>query len=189
MTAAMVRPAARGRWLRRAGVAAVVVVGVQMLGLGVLADQQAATVTGISPADGAVLNRPPARVALLLSEGLPPAQVHLSVSTVDGVAVSTGPVSVSDGVVTLAVHATAPAQYLIVYHAQWGDGRETSGISRFTVSTGGAGAAPPDTVAAAAGHVHTAKDPLSAVLVTVDAVLIVALLGLLLRRRPVNTAR
>ncbi|WP_426502253.1 copper resistance CopC family protein [Dactylosporangium sp. McL0621] len=142
--------------------------------------------TGTDPADGTVLGAPPSRVAAVFTGGFEPREMHLTVAPAGGgPSVTTGPVRRDGSAITVAVSITATGEYLVGYHVLLADGRELSGITRFTVSgTGPAPAAggPPAEAEGDGGHVHGGDDPLSLGLLALDLVLLVVVAIVLLRR-------
>ncbi|MER7008904.1 copper resistance protein CopC [Dactylosporangium sp. NPDC000555] len=133
---------------------------------------------GVTPA-GAVV--PPGPTEVVLTFDGPPkvAQMHV---TVQGPGVpSTLPSPTLRGErVVLPVTLGAEGVYHLGYHVELVDGRQYSGIEDFTVSRTAAPAAPaPAEPPPAAAHAHDNRDPSSAVLLGIDAVLIGAVLMLL----------
>lgn len=149
----------------------------------VRADDRAVVAT--VPADGAALTAPPESV-LLRTAGSPDlALSHLSVRDDAGDTVDTGDVrAATSRALAVPVRATAPGTFTATYHVVLTDGRSGSGAVRFSVGTGVAPPAPP--VAPADAHQH-GIDGLSAVLLTVDLLVLAGALLMLRLRPPTGT--
>ena len=142
-------------------------------------DRGRAAVTSTSPADGATLARAPTEIELRFTGPVDRSRSHISV--VDG----------SDGVsarTSGALRQTAPARLsqpitvtaagavTVAYHVAFTDGAELAGSLRFTARSGtAAGRSAP-----VSGHQHL--DPVSAGLLVVDGIAVLAAVVLLVRR-------
>ncbi|MDQ0364396.1 copper resistance CopC family protein [Catenuloplanes indicus] len=136
-------------------------------------------VVATAPADGAALTVPPGEVVIRTAGRPDLYRSHLSVQDDTGAAVAAGELGAgSPRALTLPVRLDGAGTFTAVYHVELADGRESSGVVRFSVGTG----VPPAAGPAAAGHEH-GIDPLSAVLLTVDLLVLAGAL-LLLRLRP-----
>jgi methionine-rich copper-binding protein CopC len=147
----------------------------------------------IEPGDGAILAAPPDTVSLRFTGDFVPSQVHVAVATATGTAVRCGEPVVDGQTVRTPVAATGDGVYLIAYHVVLGDGRDLSGLTRYTVDShapagavpaGAVPASPPDRAPEgepAGGHAH-GDDPVSIALTIAATLLIVALVALLVRR-------
>jgi methionine-rich copper-binding protein CopC len=152
----------------------------------------APTLTEVEPANGSVLAAAPAGVSFVFTAPVDSQLVHVTVADARGVSVISGTARPSGLRVVVPVTVHASGEYFVDYHVALAGGRETSGLSGFTVVSGTGGTVtsragstrrvPPDQTDAAGGHVHGSKDALSLAFVLVDAALIVAVLALLLRR-------
>jgi methionine-rich copper-binding protein CopC len=152
---------------------AVLVAAAAMVLAGVVGPPELVVVT---PADGAALAEPPGSVRVSFPDR--PVQVHIGVSA-DGGSVVTGPPTVDGTAAVVPVEPAGPGTYLVRYHGELPDGREITGETTFSVDpAGGGGAGQP-----AADHGHGRPDLFNAVLLAADAVLLVALGLLFLRRR------
>jgi copper resistance protein C len=177
------------RW---AGTAAVAAVAALVVSLMVNLNATPARLTAAVPGDGTALASAPAQVSLTFSAPLDADNTHVAVGTGDGVRVPGGAARVSGRTLVLPVRITGRGTYLVAYHAVLGDGREVSGVTRFVVTSGPppADVVPPtrseDWAGAAGTHAHEATDPLSVGLLVANAILIVVVVVMLVRRpRPV----
>ncbi|MEY2433150.1 MAG: copper resistance protein [Acidimicrobiaceae bacterium] len=94
-----------------------------------------ADLTQASPGPGAVLSSPPARVVLVFSDAVQPANDALVVSAGDGTVASTGTVIVDPpNVFTLPLSPLVPGEYSVSYRALADDGHVIEGSYRFTVA-------------------------------------------------------
>jgi methionine-rich copper-binding protein CopC len=151
-------------------------------------DPTPARPVAVTPADGSTLDTPPTEVSVVFSEGRGPRAVHLAVTDPTGAEIATASPGLTGRSAVVAVNLTAAGPYRLGYHAVLADGRETAGVSWFTVVAGSpAAAAPPSVPTSDGGHGHAGTDPLSVGLLILDALLVVAVAALLLRRR--TTAR
>ncbi|MFI2652565.1 copper resistance protein CopC [Micromonospora fulviviridis] len=139
------------------------------------------TVVSITPADGAVLATAPAAVDIRITGKPDPARSHIAVQGPDSSPHNTGPVVVlGDDAVRQAVLPTRDGQVVVAYHIVAVDGRDVSGILRYTVgaATGPQPATPPP-----AAHAH-GVDLIGATLLGLDALVLLGVVVLLLRPRP-----
>ncbi|GIG56792.1 hypothetical protein Lfu02_11640 [Longispora fulva] len=171
----------RRPWSRRLG-AGIVVSMALLMGVIALTDPAPTALSALVPADGAGLATAPTEVAMEFTAPPITRDYHLTVATAHGVPVTSGPVRIDGTRVVVPVRITDPGVYLVGYHVRLDDGTESTGVSRFGVGQDTPPAPVGDPLAAPAGHVHTTKDPLSLVLVSVDVVLLAALASLLFRR-------
>jgi methionine-rich copper-binding protein CopC len=136
-------------------------------------------VSATLPSDGASLDRPPAEVAVDLTDVVAAREYHLTVvPDGGGPPVTTGGVQLAETRLQVPV-AVGPGGYQAAYHVWLADGRQLSGMFRFTV--GGSGPAEALPGGAPAGHAHGGDDPLNAGLLVVDLLLVAVVLGLLAR--------
>ncbi|MFI5845728.1 copper resistance protein CopC [Catenuloplanes sp. NPDC051500] len=147
------------------------------------ADDRAVVAT--TPADGAALAAPPATLVLRTGGWPDPDLSHVTVQSDAGTTVDAGDMRVdSPRSLLLPIRLSGPGTFTAVYHVELRDGREGSGVVRFSVGTGIAPPTPSVPAGATGGHEH-GIDGLSAVLLTVDLLVLAgALLMLVLRPRP-----
>ncbi|SBT46668.1 copper resistance CopC family protein [Micromonospora narathiwatensis] len=139
-----------------------------------------AEVVSIAPADGAVLADPPDAVEIRVSGRPDVRRSHISVYDGDSVRLDTGEVSAAgDDGLRQTIRLDRPADLTVAYHVVTTDGRDVSGIVRFTVGAAG-GAAPPAAPTAEA-HAH-GVDPFGATLLVVDGLALLVVVVLLVRR-------
>ncbi|TCB96780.1 copper resistance protein CopC [Micromonospora zingiberis] len=155
-------------------------------------DGAPARVLTVDPGDGAVLTTAPDAVVLRLSTGADAVLSHVTVRDSTGKPVNDGRAR-TDGEAGLrqAVRLTASGDYSIAYHITFTNGQDATDVLRFSVGTGIApqDTSPvPDPILDAADHAH-GIDPIGATLLVVDGVVLVAVLVLLLLRRPHNRRR
>jgi len=130
----------------------------------------------VTPADGAVLAKPPAEVSVRLpAEGVRVA--HLSVATSEGVDVTAGPAAMRDGSVVVPVRIVDNGTYLVAFHLVRADGRVDAGVTRFGVGVEPVGHSSGHSM----GHAHP-EDPLNMVLTVLAALLVLGSLYVLLSR-------
>ncbi|MER7333890.1 MULTISPECIES: copper resistance CopC family protein [unclassified Micromonospora] len=136
-------------------------------------------VVSVDPADGAVLSGAPTAVRIRVAGRPDLAGSHISVYDADRSLLNQGALTAAgrDGL-TQAVRATGSGEVAVAYHVVTVDGRDASGIARFTVGAPG-GAPPPEPPAPA--HAH-GIDPVGAALLAVDGLALLAVLVLLARR-------
>lgn len=192
MTSVTRRPATGRAWERLVGWLILAVI-VSVATLAIVAEPVPLRVLSSYPADRAVLDQPPASATVSLDGMLRPAEYHLSVRPATGGAlVSTAPARLDGQSLMVPVRIVATGSYLAAYHVRLEDGRELSGITRFSVAGNGPAAAPPPPAAAPpTAHVHgLAGDPLTVVLLLVDVVLVAVLVVVMAwqRRRPRRTS-
>ncbi|WP_326563792.1 copper resistance CopC family protein [Micromonospora peucetia] len=140
----------------------------------------------LDPGDGSVVGAAPAEVTLTLGGAESAENLHLAVTGPTGAVVSTGRPAVRDGRLVVAVRDAGPGAYRVAYRARLPDGRQVSGLTGFTVTSGavpaGPVAAPIEDAAATAGHDHARIDGINGVLLLLDLGLVaVALLLMFLR--------
>jgi methionine-rich copper-binding protein CopC len=150
-------------------------------GLVALSVAGGADLSGSSPADGAILDRPPSTVDMTFAGRPDPSLSHVSVRSVGGENVAAGEPVADRDTLRQPVRITANGEYSAAYHVVLADGRNVSGVVRFTVGTG----VPPSAGAQRieAEHAH-GIDPLGGMLLLADALVLAAVVGLLWLRRP-----
>lgn len=138
-----------------------------------------------APADLSTLAHPPDAVYLAFNARPVPDLSHVAVVDSAGAATQAGPVSADGDGLRVPVRIPATGAYTLAFHAIFDDGAELVGQVRFGVGTGvpAASAARADQDPAAAVHEH-GVDPVSAVLLLVDAATLIGAVALLLFRRP-----
>jgi methionine-rich copper-binding protein CopC len=143
-----------------------------------------ATVVASTPADGAALSAAPATVDLAFSVTPEVDSSHAAARTGAGVPVASGPLRrTGPATLRLPVSITAAGDYLIAYHVEFTDGTDLVGVLRFSVGTG----VPPVQTDAAARRAaqdltavhHHDIDPLSAILLVADGVVLLGAILLL----------
>ena len=137
------------------------------------------------PGDGAVLAAAPVAVRVEFEGLLNPAETHLSLSRrTGGALLSKVPAELDGQALTVPVEPGGPGDYVLAYHVRLVDGRQLTGVSRFSVTGGGpvsdspAVAGPP---AAPDAHAHGSDDPFSRGLLVLDLILIIGAVAVLLR--------
>jgi methionine-rich copper-binding protein CopC len=142
------------------------------------APRTAAAVASSSPADGVTLAAAPAEVELVFTE--PVERFHVAVRDSAGTAVARGQARLGrPDQVRQPVAITVPSAVTVAYHVSFATGQELTGTVRFGVGASvDLAPAPPDVP-----HGHDI-DPLSAVLLVADGVVVVGAVLLLLFRRP-----
>jgi copper resistance protein C len=119
------------------------VAGLLLGGLAVLAAGPAAAhsiVVSTDPADGAQLNRGPAKVSLTFNENLQTSFPALTVVGPDGNLWSKGQPTIDGPVISVPVGDLGPAgKYTVAYRVTSADGHPVSGTRSFTLTTAGAG--------------------------------------------------
>ena len=138
------------------------------------------------PAAGAALTTAPAAIELVFPAPVAVDLSHVSVQADGGASATTGPLGQpARGTVRQPVRIPGSGTFTVAYHVTFVDGTEDTGLVRFSVGTG---VPPPPLHATAAeravgeaAHSHSI-DPLSAVLLVVDGLVVVVVLTLLLRR-------
>jgi methionine-rich copper-binding protein CopC len=131
------------------------------------------------PGQAALATAPP---AVELTFSAPPTVdlSHISVLDESGRIVNSGALTRhGTGTLRQPVAIQAPGILTVAYHVIFADGTDTQGSMRFSVGTG---TAPPPLNAAPAAHAEHTVDPLSAVLLIVDAIVVLTVAVLLLRR-------
>ncbi|MGK5671641.1 copper resistance CopC family protein [Micromonospora sp. URMC 106] len=141
-----------------------------------------AEVVSVHPADGAVLADAPSAVRIRVDGRPDVSRSHISAYDADRSLLNRGALTAAgpDGL-TQAIAVTAAGEVAVAYHVVTADGRDTSGVARFTVGAAGGAPAPPPEPAAPA-HAH-GVDPVGAALLAVDGLVLLAVLVLLARRR------
>ncbi|MFG3691275.1 copper resistance CopC family protein [Micromonospora sp. NPDC047740] len=143
--------------------------------------------TASVPADGAALPAAPTQVELTFSRPPVAARSHLAVVTEDGRRVNPSDTPTAAGRrLVQAVSIQRPGVFTIAYHVEFADGGEAQGSRRFSVGTGAPPPAAPVPAEAAAVSEHQhGVDPVSAVLLVVDGLVVLGAVTMLLRtRRP-----
>ncbi|MGI5186204.1 copper resistance protein CopC [Dactylosporangium sp. CA-152071] len=183
MTAATsgARPGGLRSALRSKGMWLVAAVAATVVAFLLLSAPAPARVSSVDPADGVTLGAAPTAVTVIFTGELAPYDYHLTVAREGGVTVVSGPVRFDGDRLTVPVSVT-DGPCLVAFHVRLRDGAELSGMTRFGVGVavtpiGAAGADP-----SAGGHQHVSDDPMNMTLLVVDAVLLLALAGALLRR-------
>ena len=133
------------------------------------------------PADGAALTEPPRSVGLTFDAAPDPAASHVTVLDAAGAPVPAGELRRDADTLTVDVEIDRTGDYTIAYHVVLADGAQRSGANRFSVGTGVAPAGSPVT---AGGHASHSPDPVSAVVLVIDAVAVLIFAVLLFRTRP-----
>jgi methionine-rich copper-binding protein CopC len=136
-------------------------------------------VISVQPADGSTLVEPPAEVSVSIPDG-GVREVHLSVASEAGVAVTSGPVVTRGDAVVVPVRIVENGTYLVAYHLVRVDGQIVAGVTSFGVGVESAGHS--------MGHAH-ASDPINMALTVVAAAAVIAMLYILFRRPSVRGAR
>jgi methionine-rich copper-binding protein CopC len=145
--------------------------------------QGRAAVTSTRPADGATLARAPTEVALSFTRPVDQSRSHVFVVAGSGAAPAgdagalrqTAPERLSQ-----PITVTAAGAVTVAYHVTFTDGAELAGSLRFTAQSAAA-AGQPAAPASASAHQHDI-DPVSAGLLVVDGIAVLAVVVLLLRR-------
>ncbi|MFG3708317.1 copper resistance protein CopC [Micromonospora sp. NPDC047670] len=140
-----------------------------------------AEVASVHPADGAVLADAPSAVRIRVDGRPDVSRSHISAYDADRSLLNRGALTAAgpDGLAQ-AIAVTAGGEVAVAYHVVTADGRDASGVARFTVGAAGGAAAPPEPAAPA--HAH-GVDPVGAALLAVDGLVLLAVLVLLARRR------
>jgi methionine-rich copper-binding protein CopC len=144
---------------------------------------------GSSPAAGSALGPAPARVVLTFA-GVPDVALsHISVLADGGAAVNAGDARRGPArTLSQPVSIDEPGNFTVAYHVEFEGGGESTGSLRFSVGTGAAPPAPDLAARRATANALTAHehgvDPLSAGLLVINGVVVLAVLGLLYLRRP-----
>lgn len=142
-----------------------------------------------NPADGAILDAAPAEVIITGPARIDADASHVAVLDAAGTAVpARAPTQTGGGGLAVPVTITASGNYTLVYHAEFADGSQSSGIVRFSVGTGVAPPAADDAgqrAAAqfAAAHEHSV-DALGATMLAIDALVLFGAVALFFLRRP-----
>ena len=182
------------RWLPRLAVAAAVALAVGLaavlavvlavvLANGPRAGGRAA-VRSTSPADGATLARAPTEVALSFTGPVDQSRSHIVVMDGSGAASvrSAGALrQTAPGRLSQPITVTAAGEVTVAYHVTFTDGAELAGSLRFTAQSGAAAGQPAPAPASTSAHQHDI-DPVSAGLLVVDGIAVLAVVVLLMRR-------
>ncbi|HTF10875.1 MAG TPA: copper resistance CopC family protein [Asanoa sp.] len=176
--------------MRRLGGALVLAVAVAVVALAVVAASSPVRLAETFPTDGDALKAPPAEVWIAFSDVVRPQTFHLAVVPDGGGPPVSGTAHLDGSFLAVPVSISGPGGYRVGYHVLLPDGRQLSGVTRFSVT--GAGdpvAALRDPATAARDlsdpgicHEHAGRDPLTLGLLVVDLVLIVGLLAVMIRR-------
>jgi methionine-rich copper-binding protein CopC len=156
-------------------------------------DPAQAAITSTSPIDGAWLAQPPAAVELSSTVPLVPDLSHVSVLDRSGTALNSGrPILVVPETLRQPVNITTAGDVTVTYHVTLVDGAQLAGTLRFSVGTlslsGIVPAIAPSTATtnsneAVAGSAHRhGIDPISAAMLILDGVAVLAAIVLLMRR-------
>ncbi|GHJ44256.1 hypothetical protein Cs7R123_15980 [Catellatospora sp. TT07R-123] len=166
----------------RIGTALMVVVVAATTVLSLITESEPAGLSGITPADTAVVGTAPTRVVLTFAGSFQPREVHVTVADAAGRTVG-DQVQTDGGTVAVPVAITADGGYLVAYHVVLADGQVLAGQSGFRFTRGAADSAPPQTaLPQAGGHAHGGDDPLSIGLTFLAAVLVAVMVMLMVRR-------
>lgn len=169
---------------RRAAAAVLAAAALSVPALAAPATAAPDAVLSTGPADGAVLSEAPDEVWLELSARPDPALSHVVVRDGAGTTVSTGaPALAGEHRLRQLVRPGAGGDYSVAYHVELAGGAEVAGILRFSVGTGRPPAGQAAVPIVDGGHGEHGVDPIGAVMLTVDAAVLLAVL-VLLRRRP-----
>ncbi|SCL71307.1 hypothetical protein GA0070606_5679 [Micromonospora citrea] len=137
-------------------------------------------VISVEPADGAVLAGAPTAVRIRVDGRPDVGRSHVSAYDADRSLLNQGELTAAgrDGLAQ-AVRVNGSGEVSVAYHVVTVDGRDASGVARFTVGAAGdpAAAPPPEPPA----HAH-GIDPVGAALLAVDGLVLLAALVLLMRR-------
>jgi methionine-rich copper-binding protein CopC len=173
-----------------AGAALAVVLTAGLLARG--PDSGRAAITEAVPADGTTLAIPPTEVDLAFTEPVDPDAFHVSVLDGSGNQLTLGSARlVAPDRLRQAITVTTPAEVTVTYHVTFSGGTDLLGTVRFGVGVAPAGAREPAAAATAdpeAGAHGHGIDPLSAILLALDGIVVLGA-GLLLLRRPAVTRR
>ncbi len=139
----------------------------------------AVQIRSITPADGAVLPDPPTAVEIRISSRPDVDRSHIAVRGSGPNPLTTGPLAAAgDDGLRQGLAVPGPDDLVVAYHIVTVDGRDVSGITRFTVGPAGVRAAP---APPPPPHAH-GVDPVGAALLIVDGLALLAVLVLLARR-------
>ncbi|MEW2593781.1 copper resistance CopC family protein [Micromonospora aurantiaca] len=172
--------------MTRAGWASAVVVGLAVLFGWTGAAWAGSGAASSVPADGAVLTSAPSAVELVFTGRPVAADSHVAVRDAAGRSLAVGePRPSGDRSLVQAVRSAERGDVVVAYHVVLADGSEKSGTLWFSVGTGVRPARVPDQGGEAAAPLHEhGIDPLSAVLLLINAVVVfVAVAMLVLRPR------
>lgn len=115
------------------------IVGACALGTGVMFGSAAwadASVQSTAPADGAVLDKPPAAVTIMFDDSLQARFTRVSVTGSNGQKIAVPPAATSNVVVSQAIPADLPpGTYTASYRVVSADGHPVAGTLSFTVAT------------------------------------------------------
>jgi methionine-rich copper-binding protein CopC len=169
--------------MKRLGGWLVLAVAVTVIALAAVAAPGPVRLAEAFPADGAALNAPPTDVWIAFSDGVPADTFHLVVAPDGGGATVSGTPRQDGRVLAVPVSISEPGGYRVGYHLLLPDGRQLSGVIRFSVTAAGDPVAAPRVPSGrGTGHEHAGRDPLTLGLLVVDLVLIAGLLAVMIRR-------
>ncbi|MFE2408590.1 copper resistance protein CopC [Kitasatospora sp. NPDC059408] len=173
------KPPATRAFQRRmaAGLAVLVVL---LLAVAWLSSSKPFRLTAATPADGATVDAPPAEVVLAFSDELRTKSVFVRVTAADGTAVDSGNPRPDGQRVVTPVTISRPGAYVVTYRLALTTGKETSGVTGFSVGAPATG--PQGDTGTASGHSHDIDGVWNAALLVVDAVLLPAAVLLMIRR-------
>jgi len=167
-------------WRRVAVVATLVVLAVV---LPLPAAGYDSVVVATDPADGAVLAAAPTAIVLTTAGTPDAANSHVAIEDHAGSFVATGTLRrATSAALSLAVKISSSGNYTVAYHIVMSDGRESVGAVGFSVGT-----AAVDPASSHVAHEH-GVDPLSAVVLVADLVVLLSV-AVLLFRRPAGPRR
>ncbi|MGW2248846.1 copper resistance CopC family protein [Kitasatospora sp. NPDC001660] len=174
------------RAFQRRMAAGLVVLVLLLLSVGWLSSAEPVRLDAATPTDGGTVRSPPAEVVLAFTGELHAKAVFVRVTGADGTAVDSGTPRLDGQRVVTPVSISRPGAYLVTYRLALTAGKETSGVTGFSVGTPAAGPQG-DTEAASgpfgpAGHSHGIDGVWNAALLVVDAVLLPVAVLLMIRR-------
>ncbi|MGW5555900.1 copper resistance CopC family protein [Micromonospora sp. NPDC003944] len=170
-------------WLPRVAAGTVLVVVLAVAWLLWAGERPTVRLEAVTPGASAVLPSPPTEISLTFTASPKLVERHVTVAGPDGAVVASGEPQLDGLRAVLPLTATTTGAYSIAYHLRLSDGRELSGLSRFTVDPAAAqqpGAAPTSDTD---GHEHASPEGWNLALLGVDVVLILAVLLVMLPRR------
>jgi methionine-rich copper-binding protein CopC len=169
--------------MKRLGGWLVLAVAVAVIALAAVAAPGPVRLAEAFPTDGATLDAPPTDVWIAFSDGVQADTFHLVVAPDGGGGPVSGTARLEGGVLAVPVSISEPGGYRVGYHLLLPDGRQLSGVTRFSVTAArDPVVAPRDPSSRGTGHQHAGRDPLTLSLLMVDLVLIAGLLAVMIRR-------
>lgn len=136
-----------------------------------------------TPADGAVLARPPSSVRLTFGDDVDPDVAHVAVRNGQGTGVAAGSPQVEDDSVELPVMIRQSGYYQVAYHVRLVNHGDLTGQLAFRV-TSAAPAAGPELSSDSSTHIHSGGlDPLTMVVLGANVVALAIIGGKTIRRR------